>query len=141
MRSDSASKLTLEDVVAHFAAWRRQKKARTERIPEGLWSEAVGLVGEYSVAQVARRLRLLSRVLKERHDAAVERMQGRAGGGMMEFMEVTPRVTSWVARPTTGRLRVELERPDGMRLRLESGSGEDLWRVVERFMEGRPCCS
>jgi len=140
MRSESASRLTLEDVAAHVAAWRRQKKARTERIPERLWSGAVGLVGAYPVARVARRLRLVSRVLKERHDAAAEGGQGRSVGGVTEFVEVTPTLAEWVSRPA-GPLRVELERPDGLRLRLESRRGEDLWRVVERFMEGGACCS
>jgi hypothetical protein len=43
--------------------------------------------------------------------------------------------------PERAALWLELERADGMRLRLGGAQGVDLLGLVECFMEGRSCCS
>ena len=65
MKAPIESPLTLEEVAEHFAQWRRRKK-KGERIPEPLWSEALGLVGTYGVSQVTRTLRLSGTDLNKR---------------------------------------------------------------------------
>jgi hypothetical protein len=51
-------------------------------------------------------------------------------------VEVEPASLESVADRVPAVTEVELERPDGMRLRIQGGSGMDLLAVVGRFLEG-----
>ena len=123
--------LTLEEVAAHFAQWRGEKK-RGERIPEHLWSEAIALVDSYGVSQVTRTLRLSGQDLNRRRGIASSGQPRRRGGRQPSFVEVDPAV---VAQATAARM--ELIRADGLRLRIEPGEGIDALIVLERFMGAR----
>jgi hypothetical protein len=46
-----------------------------------------------------------------------------------------------VAGPESAAVWMELERADGMRLRIRAAHGVDMLGLVERFMETRSCCS
>jgi hypothetical protein len=48
---------TLEEVRQRFQGW-RNKRAKGERIPEGLWQAAASLFPRHTVNQISRALRL-----------------------------------------------------------------------------------
>ena len=141
MKLKQPTKPVLEEVASHFEEWREHKTNRRERIPERLWSEAIGLLGEYSIAQVAKKLRLSGTDLKKHQAAYLSGAKGSGEHRLASFVEVESAVLGQASRLAVQPVRVELERPDGLRLRIESGNSDDLLQVVERFMENRPCCN
>ena len=56
----------LDSLKYQFEQWRKTRKNRRERIPETLWSAAVGLRKQYSVNQISRALGLNYNDLKKR---------------------------------------------------------------------------
>ncbi len=124
------STLTLEEVAEHFEHWRKSKK-RGERIPQPLWDEAIELVQTHGVSQVTRTLRLSATDLNKRR-GIVRANQGRqspvAEAAFVEVEPVQPPVADAEA------VWMELERPDGMRLRIRPTRGLDMLALVDRFM-------
>ena len=47
----------LDSLKYQFEQWRKTRKNRRERIPELLWSAAVGLRNQYSVNQISHIIR------------------------------------------------------------------------------------
>ena len=135
MKAPVESTLTLEEVAKHFKQWRSVKK-KGERIPEHLWNEAVGLVGTYAVSQVTRTLRLSGTDLNKRRGIIGTGRRRRCPDGETAFVEVDHTLVSQVLGPDASALWMELERPDGLRLRIQPTQGADLLAVVERFMRG-----
>ncbi len=140
MKARIESTLTLEVVAEHFEQWRRRKK-QGDRIPEQLWSEALGLVSIYGVTRVTRALRLSGTDLNKRRGISEAGGSGRATGGDAAFVEMEPVVMDQAVGPESTAVWMELERADGMRLRIGGDRGVDLLGLVERFMEPRSCCS
>jgi len=133
MKAPIESTLTLEEVTEHFEQWRTRKN-NGERIPEQLWNEAVSLVDIYGVSQVSRTLRLGGSDLNKRR-GIVEASQRRQGpSGKTAFVEIAPAVMAQRPEPEVGAVWMELERPDGLRLRIRPTGGTDLLALVERFM-------
>jgi hypothetical protein len=128
--------LTLEEVAAHFAQWRGEKK-RGERIPEYLWSEAIALVDSCGVSQVTRTLRLSGQDLNRRRGIASSEQPRRRGGRQPSFVEVDAAVVAQAQCAQATAARMELIRADGLRLRIEPGDGIDALSVLERFMGAR----
>jgi len=141
MKLQQPTKPALEEVAGHFEEWRRHKKNRRERIPERLWSEAIGLLGEHPISQVAKNLRLSGTDLKKHQTADCAVGKESREPIPASFVEVEAAVLGQASSLAVLPARLELERPDGLRLRIESGNSDDLLRVVERFMEDRSCCS
>ena len=141
MKRQQGNKPTVEQVASHFEEWRGHKKNRRERIPERLWSEAVGLLGEYTISEVAKRLRLSGTDLKKHQAAFLVDAKASEEDRAAIFVEIEPVVVGQASSVAVQPVRLELERPDGLRLRIESGNRDDLLHVLERFMEDRPCCS
>ncbi len=133
MKAPIESPLTLEEVAAHFAQWRKHKK-NGERIPEPLWNEAVSLVDTYGVSQVTRTLRLGGRDLNKRRGMIGAGQRRQASGGKTSFVEIDPVVLDQTPEPQPSAVWMELERPDGLRLRIRPSGGVDLLTLVERFM-------
>ncbi len=135
MKAPIESTLTLEEVAEHFKQWRGVKN-RGERIPEPLWNEAVGLVGTYGVSQVTRTLRLSGRDLNRRRGTigTGRRRRGRDDGAA--FVELDRSLVGQVVGPNASAPWMELERPDGLRLRIQPTAGAELLALVERFMRG-----
>ncbi len=133
MKTSIEATLTLESVAEHFKQWRSVKK-KGERIPEQLWNEAVGLVGTFGVSQVTRTLRLSGRDLNKRRGVigAVHRQQGSTG--KMAFVEVEPTLVGQTLGPDATAMCMELERPDGLRLRIQPTQSADMLALVDRFM-------
>ena len=122
--------LTLEEVAEHFERWRRNKK-KGDRIPQPLWDEAIGLVETHGVSRVTRTLRLSATDLNKRRGIVGTRQRRQAPVAEAAFVEIeqTP-----IAVPDSEAMWMELERPDGMRLRIRPSQGVDLLALVERFM-------
>ncbi len=133
MNTTVTPRLTLEEVAAHFAQWRSHKK-QGERIPERLWNEALGLLDTYPVSRVTRTLRLGGADLNK-HRRARQSGQARAcAEEQPAFVEID---RTWVEpSPIPGAPSgvMELERPDGLRLRLQPANRAELLVLVERFM-------
>ena len=132
MKARIESPLTLEEVAEHFDQWRRGKK-KGERIPQRLWSEAVGLVDTYGVSQVTRVLRLSGRDLNARRGIMGDGRRRQGRGGKTAFVEIDPVVLD-PARPQTGAAWLELQRPDGWRLRIQPSGGVEMLALLERFL-------
>lgn len=58
--------LTLETVAEIFQQWRATRYSQTERIPERLWSMALGLYPQYRRSEICRHLRLSGGQFKQR---------------------------------------------------------------------------
>jgi len=140
MKARIDSTLTLAEVAEHFERWRKNKR-KGDRIPEQLWSEAAGLVSTYGVSRVARTLRLSGRDLNKRRGMTEAVRNEEASGGYPSFVEMDRVELQSVAGPESAAVWMELERADGMRLRIRAAHGVDMLGLVERFMETRSCCS
>jgi len=129
------STLPLEEVGEHLAQWRRGK-GKGERIPEQLWSEALGLLDSHGISRVSRTLRLSYTELDKRR-AIIEAGQRRQGRGEeTAFVEIDRTLMDQATRPEAAVVWMELERPDGMRLRIRPTHGVDMLALVDRFMGG-----
>ncbi len=140
MKTSIRTSLTLKEVAKHFKQWRSVKK-QGERIPDHLWSEAVGLLGTYGVSQVTRTLRLSGTDLNK-HRGIIgtgQCRQGSAGG--TTFMEIDPTLVDQALGSEATVAWMELERPDGLRLRIHPTRSADMLALAERFMEGGSCCN
>ena len=133
MRPAIETPLTLQEVSEHFELWRRRKR-KGERIPEQLWQEAVDLVDSHGVSQVSRTLRLGGRDLNKRRGITTAGRHRRGASGKTTFVEIDPVVSGEAPEPTDSALWMELERPDGLRLRIRPSHRGDLLALVERFM-------
>jgi hypothetical protein len=133
MKALIESPLTLKTVAEHFEQWRRSKK-KGERIPEQLWNEAVSLVGAYGVSQVTRALRLSGTDLNNRRGIEGTGKRRRGGDGKRAFVEVAPGLVDQALGPEATAAWMELERPDGLRLRIRPNAGTDMLALLDRFM-------
>ncbi len=133
MNTHIESTLTLEEAAEHFEQWRRRKK-KGERIPEQLWREAIALVSTYGVSQVTRALRLSGTDLNKRRGIAGTGKRRQGPGGKAAFVEVAPELVDQTLGPEAGTAWMELERPDGLRLRIGPSGGADMLALIDRFM-------
>ena len=134
MKKKSTPSLTLEVVTEHFERWRRNKK-KGERIPEPLWVEAIELVSDYPFSRVCRALHLCATDLK-RHQAALSAgKELTVSGSERPFVEIDPAVVDQAMRPGGMPVLMELERPDGLRLRMQPANSTDMLALMARFME------
>jgi hypothetical protein len=128
--------LTLEAVVEHFEAWRREKK-KGERIPDDLWSEAIALLSDYSVSEVVKTLRLCGADLRKRQATFSASKSLQRPRSEMPFVELD-RTLMGEAEPlrqTVKPVLIELERADGSRVRIRQAlSSAETLALVERFM-------
>ncbi len=133
MKSAQSIALTLVEVTEHFEQWRSHKR-KGERIPQRLWSEAIGLLCDYPISRVVSTLRLCGTDLKK-HQAPLSDTQSTSDAGSgMAFMELEASLIEPSLRPVEASLVIELQRPDGLRLRVESANTTDLVALAERFI-------
>ena len=115
-----------------FTTWRQARPTRAEPIPQHLWEQAIALTALLPITHVARRLRVSGGELKKRcaaHHAAQSAPASTARG----FVEV-PHISVWPL-PTSG-IEIELQRPDGTRLRLHAHEPQPpLVALVRTFLE------
>ena len=133
MNARSEATLTLEAVAKHFAHWRR-KKTNGERIPEELWNEALGLLGAYGISQISRTLRLSYTELDKRRKVIEAGLSHQESGDDTAFVEIARALLEQAPGPDATEAWMELERPDGLRLRIRPTHGIDMLALVDRFM-------
>ena len=75
--SNNVLESPLELVKYRFEQWRERKMNRRERIPEELWSAALGLLNRYSVNQISLALRLNYNDVKKRIPACLHETANR----------------------------------------------------------------
>jgi hypothetical protein len=140
MKTSIGTSLTLKEVAEDFKQWRSVKK-KGERIPDHLWSEAVSLLGTYGISQVTRTLRLSGTDLNKRRGIIGAGQRRQSSGAGTTFVEIAPTLVDQALVMDGTAAWMELERPDGLRLRIQSTQGADMLALVERFMEVGSCYS
>ena len=133
MNARGEATLTLDAVAKHFAHWRR-KKNNGERIPEELWNEALALLGTYGISSVSRTLRLSYTELDKRRKVIEAGHSRQESGDDTAFVEIDRALVEQAPGPDATGAWMELERPDGLRLRIRPTHGVDLLALVDRFM-------
>ena len=118
----------IEATKLKFEEWRRSRTGQ-ERIPETLWSEAVGLARRFGTWPTARALRLDYNKLKQCAGFDSER---RASNPSTTFVEVIPSAAG------VSSCIVEMENGRGAGMRIEwKGAALDLTALSRTFWEER----
>lgn len=128
----------LAELAGQFEDWRRSRTTEQERIPPSLWDRAVALSTVLPCARVARRLRLRSTDLRKRGLAGPATVATEVAGPVPDFVEV-PAPGPGPATP--GITLIEVERPDGARLRLRYRDAPPLATVLRAFLDPARCCN
>jgi hypothetical protein len=116
-----------------FDAWRQTRTTRAEPIPHDLWEQAIALTALFPLTRVARRLRVSGGELKKRCAAHHAAQSTPATTAALSFVEV-PAAPVWPL-PASG-VEIELQRPDGTRLRMHAPAPQlPLLAVVRAFLE------
>jgi hypothetical protein len=140
MKTVSQAEQALVELAEQFTHWRQSRASRHERIPTPLWDQAVALSQVLPNGQVAKALRLSATDLKNRRLAQQATVPSPASEIDSPFIEVTPVGAGWRGGPSA--TQVELERPDGLRLRIRgSAVSAELGELVRVFVESGRCCS
>jgi hypothetical protein len=129
----------LADLAEQFEQWRRTRATVQERIPPALWDQAVMLTTVLPCSRVAKRLRLSPTDLKKQSLARQGSRVAEAASPHPGFIEVTAAGFETPAVPQAAV--IEVERPDGVRLRLQYQDAPPLVVVLRAFLEVAPCCS
>jgi hypothetical protein len=138
MKTVFEAEQALAQLGEQFSHWRQSRTSLRERIPAPLWDQAVALSQVLPNGQVAKALGLSATDLKNRRLASQARLPVPGAGA--SFIDVTPTEAGW--HHGAGGARIELERPDGVRMRLQCDTGSvALGMVVRAFVEGGRCCS
>ena len=123
----------LDRLAGQFEHWRRTRSHPSERIPQCLWEQAAALAQVLPHCRVAQRLRLSPNDLKK-HTVTRHGSTPAVSPTPSPFVEVPP-MPAW--SPVTVAMEIELERPDGARLRLRCPeSTSPVAAVVRAFLEG-----
>ena len=123
----------LTSVANRFDAWRQTRTTRAAPIPYDLWEQAITLTALFPLTRVARRLRVSGGALKKRCAAHHAAQSAPATTAALSFVEV-PAAPIWPL-PTSG-IEIELQRPDGTRLRMRAPEPQfPLLGVVRAFLE------
>lgn len=123
---------SLSRLAGRFEHWRRTRTSRQERIPDALWAEAVALAQTLPVGRVARRCRLSPSDLRARCHTHPPTLSTPLSPAFVELP------VAQMSPPPAGELMlVELERPDGARMRLRyHHAPPPLAQLVSAFLEG-----
>jgi transposase-like protein len=129
--SPAQAEEVLAQLTQHFAQWRQSRQTPRGRIPPGLWARAVALTATFSVSRVAKQLGLTPHALKRHREALHGTPAPTARSQPPQFVELAP---AW-RTPTT---EVEIQRPDGARLRIiYSDPAPALVSLLQTFLESR----
>jgi hypothetical protein len=110
-RSSAQAEEALLHVTQQFAQWRQSRTTARGRIPKPLWAQAVRLAQVLPCTRVVKELGLTPQALRRRCDAVRNTPILIPPSPLPHFVEVT---AAW--RPPT--TEVEVQRPDGTRLRI-----------------------
>ena len=113
------AKTTLEKDKQRFARWRSQRR-RCQPIPDDLWRTAYEHIPALGLNRVAQEFHLSASRLREK-TAGITQLKGGSHGVArkpeMAFQELSLATVDHLFPPSPSG--VVLERPDGMRLRIE----------------------
>jgi hypothetical protein len=129
--SHSSAEVALQQLAEQFSDWRQSRRTPYgPRIPEALWTEAIRLVRVLPLTRVAKVLHLKPHALKRR--SGVGTSPPLPPAREVPFVEVS----LGTRRPAT--TEVEIQRPDGTRLRITSrDAAPTLTSLVQTFLEPR----
>ena len=129
----------LADLAKQVEHWRQMHSVAPEPLPARFWEQAVVLATWLPGSQVAERLHLSPTELQERCLARQEARLAEAASPHPGFVEVTP---AGLETPAVLQAAViEVERPDGVRLRLQYQDAPPLAVILRAFLEGASCYS
>lgn len=118
----------LSDLGHRIDVWRRTRP-KLAPMPSNLWKDAARLAQLHGINPVAKTLRLNYHALK-RHLQAARGLRATAPPAFVE-VSLSPPV------PTSGCL-VELERPDGAKMKVRVSHHEELVVLTESFWRCQP---
>jgi hypothetical protein len=129
---DSHAAAALRQLAKQFTHWRQSRRTpRGSRIPEALWTAAVHLVQVLPLSRVAKALGLKPHALKRRCATMKGTPTPSPTPQAPHFVEVA---AAW-RTPTT---EVEIQRPDGTRLRIMySDASPALVPLLQTFLDAR----
>jgi hypothetical protein len=123
----------LDQLAGQFEHWRQTRSHPSERIPPHLWDQAAALARVLPRSRVAQHLRLSPSELNK-HMATRPKATPATPRTLPSFVEVPP-VSA--CSPATTTIEIELDRPDGARLRLHGAeSAVPVADLVRAFLEG-----
>jgi hypothetical protein len=123
----------LDQLAGQFDHWRQNRSHPGERIPQRLWDQAAALARLLPYSRVAQHVRVSPSDLKK-HIAALHDATPAAPAASPPFVEV-PAAPVWP--PATAAMEIEMERPDGARLRLRCPETTlSVTALVRVFLEG-----
>jgi hypothetical protein len=129
--SPAQAEEALTHLTHQFAQWRQRRTTPRGRIPQSLWAQAITLAQVLPCTRVAKHLGLTPQALKRRRDAPQSALAPTLPPPFPHFVEVAP---AW-CRPTA---EVEVQRPDGTRLRISYGEASPaLVPLLQTFLEHR----
>jgi hypothetical protein len=125
----------LDQLADQFEHWRRTRSHPSERIPQRLWEQAAALARGLPYSRVAQHVRVSPSDLKK-HLAAPHDSTSAASSTPPPFVEVPPAPACFPATQAQLFMEIELERPDGARLRLRCPeSTSPVTALVRAFLE------
>ena len=129
--SHSSAEVALQQLAEQFSHWRQSRRTPYgSRIPEALWTEAVRLVQQLPLPRVATALHLKPHALKRR--------SGRGTTAATPPARELPFVEVSLGARRAATTEVEIQRPDGMRLRIMyCDTAPALASLVQAFLEPR----
>lgn len=131
----SSAEQQLAELSERFTHWRATRASDQERIPQSLWDEAVVVSTRLPNSHVAKTLRLSPGELKRRRLAQPGPVSPEALEAGPDFVELTP-VWPVPGVSSDAGAEVELERPDGARLRIKYREPQPpLVELVRAFLE------
>jgi len=129
--STAQAEEALSHLTHQFAQWRQSRTTPRGRIPKSLWAQAVTLAQVLPCSRVANALGLTPQALKRRRDALPRTSTLTPSSLPPPFVEVA---ATWRS-PTT---EVEVQRPDGTRLRITyREAAPALVPLLHTFLEPR----
>jgi hypothetical protein len=128
---DSQAEVALQQLAAQFTQWRQSRRTPYgPRIPEALWTEAIRLVHILPLTRVTKALHLKPHALKRRSDLGKTPPPPPARD--LPFVEVS------LGARCAATTEVEIQRPDGTRLRITfHDTAPALTSLVHIFLEPR----
>jgi hypothetical protein len=123
----------LAQLAGQFEHWRQTRAHPGARIPHHLWEQAAALAQVLPYSRVAQHVRVSPSDL-QKPIAALPDSPPPASAMPPSFVEI-PAAPVWP--PTTAAMEIEMERPDGVRLRLRCPESiAPVAAVVQAFLEG-----
>ena len=122
----------LDQLAGQFDLWRQPRSHHGECLPQPLWDQAATLAQLLPYTRVAKHLHLSARALKA-HMAERPGAPSAPPRTPPPFVEVP---TAPPLPPVAAAMELELERPDGARLRLRCpASASPVAALVRAFLE------